>query len=432
MKRNGRRGVPRLAARLGGVAVLSAMLAGCWWPQTGAGPDRSAHNAAESAITAATVGSLHQLWSAPTDGPAGDPVTSTAGVHIDGTDRVYGFRTNGTPLWSIPVPNGWSDIADFTSVLVDGDRVLAVHEGLESTEWIDAANAGVWLDAATGATLGTGIMADGERDGLVAGSHSRYLDGIYGESLQVADATTGQILEGGLLAVSLIGSRADAPSHVTLGAAAVFQSGPGLRSDSQNFATLGVRSFPRQNGAANCGPPQFPHFACAIWTTDLTGTSATPVVVSADQSTLYVGVDSTLHVLDATDGSVLWTTPLGSMITAAPAVGQGRVFVPTGGGQLAVLPADGCGAATCAPTWAGATGSAITVQPAIVGTGSGAVVVTGGADGGLDALRVTGCGAATCTPLWSASAGAPVTGAPAVSNGAVYVGTAAGLVAFGI
>jgi hypothetical protein len=427
----GRRNRARLGVRVGGTALLAATLAGCWWPQTGAGPDRRAHNSAETAITAATVGSLHHLWSAPTDGPAGDPVTSTAGVHVDGTDRVYAFHTNGTPRWSVVVPNGWSPIADFTSVLVDGDGVLAVHEGLESTEWIDPANAGLWLDAATGAPAGTGIMADGVRDGLLAGSHSRYLDGIYGETLQVADAATGQIVEGGLLAVSFIGSRAEAPSHVTLGASAVFQSGPGLRSDNLGIEALGVRGFPRQGGADNCGPPQLPRFACATWITDLAGTSATPVVVSADQSTLYVGVDGTLHVLDAATGAILWTAPVGSTITDAPAVGQGRVFVPTSGGQLAVLPADGCGVAVCTPTWTGTTGSAITVQPAIVGTGSAAVVITGGADGGVDAVRATGCGAATCAPLWSGSAGAPVTGAPAVSNGAIYLGTEAGLVVFG-
>jgi outer membrane protein assembly factor BamB len=427
---NRRHSTVHLGARIGGTAVLAATLAGCWWPQTGAGPDRRAHNAAETAITAATVGSLHQLWSAPTDGPAGDPVTSTAGVHVDGIDRVYGFHTNGTLRWSAVVPNGWADIADFTSVLVDGDRVLAVHEGLESTEWIDAANAGLWLGSATGAPAGTGIVADGLRDGLLAGSRSQYLDGIYGETLQIADGATGQVLDGGLLAVSF--DPFDAPCHVTLGAAAVFQSGPGLRSNAQGIEALGVRAFPRADVAPTCGPPQLPRFACATWTTDLTGSTTTPVVVSEDQTTLYLGVDSTLHVLDAATGEVLWTTPLGSAITDAPAVGQGRVFVPTSDGQLAVLPADGCGAATCAPTWTGTTGSAITVQPAIAGTGSSAVVVTGGADGGVDAFRVTGCGAAACSPLWSGSAGAPVTGAPAVSNGAIYVGTEAGLVAFGL
>ena len=141
-----RRSAARLGVRLAGVAASGALLAGCWWPQPGAGPDRRAHNGAETAITAASVGSLHQLWSAPTDGPAGDPVTSTAGVHVEGTDLVYGFRTDGTTRWSVPVPNGWADIADFTSVLVDDGRVLAVHEGLEATEWTRDANAGLWLE----------------------------------------------------------------------------------------------------------------------------------------------------------------------------------------------------------------------------------------------------------------------------------------------
>lgn len=431
---NRRHSTARLGARIGGTTVLAATLAGCWWPQTGAGPDRRAHNSAETAITAATVGSLHQLWSAPTDGPAGDPVTSIAGVHVDGTDQVYGFRTNGTPLWSAPVPNGWADIADFTSVLVDGDRVLAVHEG-DPPAWNFPANAGLWLDAATGDALGAGIKADGARDGLVAGSSTQYADGLYVEFLRIVDSATNEAdpdqFGDPLLALSSP-DPLGAPSHVTLGAAAVFQSGPGLGSAMQATESLGVRAFPREGGAANCGPSVFPRFACPAWVTDLTGSTATPVVLSGDQTTLYVGVDATLHVLDAATGEVLWTAPLASAITDAPAVGQGRVFVPTSDGRLVVLPADGCGAAVCAPTWTEATGSAITVQPAIVGTGSGAVVITGGADGGVDAVRATGCGGATCTPLWSASAGAPVTGAPAVNNGAVYLGTETGLVAFGL
>ncbi len=427
-----RRSASRTAVRLGGIAVLAAVLAGCWWPAPGGGPNRTAHNAAETAISVTTVGSLHPVWSAATDGPAGDPVTSTAGVHVEGTDRVYGFRTNGVPRWSVPVPGGHGAIADFTAVLVDGDRVLAVHEGLESTEWVPDANAGAWLDAATGAAVGTGITADGLRDGLAAGSHSLYLDGIYGEILQVADTATGEVRDGGLLSIAFIGAPPEAPSHVTLGAGAIYQSGPGLPADGQGIADLGVRAFPRQGGARNCGPPQAPSFACPDWVAELTGTSATPVVVSVDQQTLYLGVDSTLHALDAATGAVRWTAPVGSPITDAPAVADGWVFVPTTAGQLAVVAAGGCGGASCSPTWTGATGSAVDVQPAVVGSGPGALVITGGADGGLDAFAATGCGAATCPPIWSRSAGSPVTGAPAVSNGQVYVGTAAGLVAFGL
>ena len=414
------------------VVGLAATLAGCWWPAPGAGPDRRAHNGAETTITADTAGSLHQIWSAPTDGPAGDPVTSGAGVHVEGTDHAYGFRTDGSLRWSVPVPGGHGDIADFTAVLVEGDRVLAVHEGLESTEFAPDANAGVWLDPRTGAPVGPGTTADGVRDGLAAGSHSQYLDGIYGESLQIADAETGEVLYGGLLSISFIGSPPEAPSHVTLGAGPVFQSGPGLPADQQGIADLGVRAFPRQGAARNCGPPQIPSFACPTWTTDLAGSVATPVVVSADQSMLYVGVDDTLHVLDAVTGEVLWTAPAGSSITDAPAVGLGHVFVPTSGGELVVVPEDGCGSAVCAASWTGATGGAVSVQPAVVGSGAGAVVITGGADGGLDAFAVAGCGAASCPPIWSGPAGSPVTGAPAVSNGQVYVGTAAGLVAFGV
>jgi outer membrane protein assembly factor BamB len=86
----------------------------------------------------------------------------------------------------------------------------------------------------------------------------------------------------------------------------------------------------------------------------------------------------------------------------------------------------------CPPAWVGGPGLAVTTQPAVAGTGPTAVVFVGSWDGSVDAFPAAGCGAANCAPVWSADAGSPVIGAPAVSNGAVYVGTAAGLVAFGL
>lgn len=420
------------AVPLAGTAVAAATLAGCWWPAPGAGPDRRAHNNAETAISVATVGSLHQIWAAATDGPAGDPVTSGVGVHIDGTDNTYAFNTLGAPLWTVPVPAQAAPVADATAVVVDGDRVLAVHKAAEPPEYVTEVTDGRWLDARTGAVLDTGPVADSLRNDVAAGSRTDYLDGIYAETLRIVDTGTGQVLDGGLLSLRFLDSPHPAPTHVTVGVEAVFQSGPGLPADQQGFGFLGVRAFPYELGANNCGPEPAPVFACPEWTTDLVGTQATPVVVSSDQTTLYLGVDTTLHALDARSGEVLWTAALPSTITDAPAVADGWVFVPTSAGQVAAVAAGGCGGASCTPTWVGGTGSAVTVQPAVAGTGAGALVITGGADGGLDAFPVAGCAAAVCAPMWSGSAGAPVTGAPAVNNGQVYVGSEAGIVAFGL
>ena len=415
-------------------AGLAATLGGCFWPAPGGGPDRTAHNALETAITVDTVGSLHPVWSAPTDGPAGDPVTSTAGVHVDGDQTTYGFGTDGSELWSVTLPAEYEELAELSSVVARDGRVLAVHRARAGFEEVAQATAGVWFDARTGGDLGPGPVADSVRGDLAAGSRTDYLDGVFSETLQIADPDSGtaQVLDGGLLSLWFLDSPRPAPTHVTLGAGAVFQSGPGLPSDQQGIADLGVRAFPRQGGARNCGPQPAPFFACPTWVTELTATSTTAVVVSPDQATLYLGVDAVLYVLDATTGAVQWTAPMPSTVADAPAVAGDRVFVPTSGGELAVLAAGGCGSATCAPAWTGSTGSAVTVQPAVAGSGAGAVVITGGADGGLDAFPAAGCGAATCAPSWSGAAGAPITGAPAVSNGRVYVGTEAGIVAFGL
>ncbi len=419
-------------------AGLAATLGGCFWPAPGGGPDRTAHNALESAITVDTVGSLHPVWSAPTDGPAGDPVTSAAGVHVDGTDATYAFTTAGVPRWTVAVPAAYAPDADATSVVADGDRVLAVHRSDQAVEGVPQATGGTWLDAATGAVLGPGPVADSVRGDLAAGSRTDYLDGIFGETLQIADADTGQVLDGGLLSLWFLDSPRPAPTHVTLGAEAVFQSGPGLPSDQQGIASLGVRAFPRQGGARNCGPQPAPFFACPTWTTDLSGTNATAVVVSPDQSTLYLGVDDELYALDADTGAVRWSAPIAfspiqtATATAAPAVSDSWVIVPSDVGLHGF--STRCGGPDCSMSWAADTGGAVSVQPAVVGAGDDTLVIAGGADGGLDAFDVATCASASvcAEPTWSGPAGAPITGAPAVSNGRVYVGTEAGIVAFGL
>ena len=275
---------------------------GAGGPHPGAVPTAPPTTRPRRRSPSTTVGSLHPVWSAATDGPAGDPVTSTTGVHVEGTDRVYGFRTDGVPRWSVPVPGGHGAIADFTSVLVDGDRVLAVHEGLESTEWVPDANAGAWLDAATGAAVGPGITADGLRDGLAAGSHSLYLDGIYGEILQVADTATGEVRDGGLLSMRSSALRPRRRPTSRWAPARSTSRAPACRPTSRASPTSACGRSPARAALATAGPPRRPTSPAPTGSPSCTGTSATPVVVSADQQTLYLGVDSTLHALDAATG----------------------------------------------------------------------------------------------------------------------------------
>ena len=105
-------------------------------------------------------------------------------------------------------------------------------------------------------------------------------------------------------------------------------------------------------------------------------------------------------------------------MTGSVALAGGTLYVPTASGDLVALAAGGCGAATCSPQWSGATGSAVSQQPAV----ANGVVYTASADGSLHAFAASGCGGeATCPALWSHATGHQISDAPIVSSGRLYV-----------
>src|SRR5690606_6697162 len=87
--------------------TASALLvtSGCLWGAPGQGANRQASNVLEDDIGIDTVGSLAPLWTATVDeGAAGDPVTSTEGVHVDDSRHVYAFDfATGARRWSVGV-----------------------------------------------------------------------------------------------------------------------------------------------------------------------------------------------------------------------------------------------------------------------------------------------------------------------------------------
>src|SRR4029453_6087902 len=65
--------------------ALGVSLAGCW-PQPGQGPDRTAYNPFESALTSTSVSDLQLRWSADLgDGIVGSPCVAPAGIHASVT-----------------------------------------------------------------------------------------------------------------------------------------------------------------------------------------------------------------------------------------------------------------------------------------------------------------------------------------------------------
>ncbi len=409
-----------------GVALL-ATLSGCFWPTPGGNAGRTAHNALETQITPANVGSLDVRWEAAVGGgPAGAPVTSTAGIHVADTGGLSTFAArDGALLWEHPAPVD----AEMWQPYVAGDQVLA-SQLLTS----DTATA-LRLDARTGAVEGEipGGLVVALRDRRVAlivpGS---FCTGppiicLVERRLQVRDLDTGATLLDGRF---YIDRPVQADQVVTLGDGWVFHAGMWFLGPTDVREALGVRAYSIEAPVRSCGP----NFdLCPTWQA-APGPAGVPVL-SDDGTTVYAG-DREVVAFDAATGAERWRSATTTRENA-PALAGGLLFAGSadpGSDRLQVFAADGCGAATCAPLWSAALPSVTgeigaILQPAVAG---GLVFVAG--DGGLlAAFDAAGCGAATCEPLWTHDVGSAITGAPAVSNGQVYVGTADGrLVAFGL
>jgi outer membrane protein assembly factor BamB len=400
--------------------VLGA--AGCW-PSPGQGPDRAAYNAIEQAITPATVTSLETKWTASSGGTGAvdDPIVSDVGVHFTAGTNLYGInRSTGVPLWVKPAaPEGAPVVMG--QAFADGRRLLVGYGfGNLGGHWTTD-----WVDAATGATQST--PANGLVDAL-RGSTALLVSYGFGSGTPVAISLGIVHLDapgtGWSGTIDVVSSGGGVAPPMTLGTARAYQGGPGLMPQPSGDPTRanGVRAYPVATPAPLCPGTTF--VRCPVWSTPVDGTGATSPVLSSDESTVYVGTTAgTVYALDAATGAVRWTAAVGAGVVASPALAEGKLYVPTTDGDLVVLDAAGCGAATCSPQWQGTTAGPIRVQPAV----AGGVVFTGSADadGTVTAFDAAGCGtaAATCPSLWDADTGSPVTGAPAVAAGRLYVGT---------
>ncbi len=112
---------------------------------------------------------------------------------------------------------------------------------------------------------------------------------------------------------------------------------------------------------------------------------------------------------------VLWTYGMSNVISSAPAVANGIVYVSAYDGNLYAFDAS-CRAA-CQPLWSYKVGSDVTSSPAV----ANGIVYIGSDDHKLYAFDAS-CRAA-CQPLWSYTTGAPIYSSPTVANGIVYIGS---------
>jgi outer membrane protein assembly factor BamB len=427
--------VRRRWVSLAGTAVSALVLTACW-PVPGQNADRTANNRFETALTPATVGDVSQLWASdPVAGRLGDPVIAGGGVVASTGSAVHRFRAaTGELDWSwdpVDEPTGIVAVGD---PFVVGDQILAGYGyGNLGGHWQAAL-----LDVATGerTDLVPGALTESVRGTLAAAGYFAFGSGtpvLVGYRLD--DVETGAV-EFGRLAIVERG--APASNFLTLGRERLYQSGSGVLPPAapgeQPRLGQGVRAFPRSGVTSTCGPDGAPSFACPLWVADVGATPTAPVI-GPDEQVVYAGTDGgTVVAIDAGDGTVLWTAPVGAAVAHPPALAGGVLYVPTSAGDVVAVDAAGCGAATCAPLWTASTGTAaVAGQPAVAGTGDDAVLYAGTVGGELHAFAATGCGEATCEPLWSATTGSPVTGGPIVSNGRVVAGLQDGrMVAYGL
>jgi outer membrane protein assembly factor BamB len=413
-----------------GYALLAVLMAGCFWTVPGQGANRQAFNSLETKITVATVGSLQPVWQVQLDeGPAGDPVTSWSGVHVNDTHSVYALDPgSGAEQWqySVLAPRKMGQ------PFVRDDKVLVGHAFVDATAPDDVDEKTAVLDTTSGAL-------SGELDGAVVGirgsraviSVGQWFRPPFGsgytwlENLIVQDLDTSERVYQHLVALGGTPERT-LNLQVTFGSRWLYLADTVI---SASPCLVGLMAFSIEAPAGGCSI-----FTNANW--GLAENGFTPVLSNDQATVFFTGTDpfgggSTVKAINATTGAVLWTGSLSFVPGASPALAYGKLYVPTQTGELVVFDAAGCGSATCAPlrTASTGTGAAITEQPAV----AGGVVYTASADGSVHAFDAAGCATPPCAPIWSDSTGSPITGAPAVSDGKLYVGTEDGrLIAYGL
>lgn len=409
-----------------GAIALTATLSGCWL-MPGYGPDRTGAQTQATAISPGSIGHLAQRWEVDTgDGAVSGVTVSGSGIHATaapGADGVAVITTldpgTGSARWTQTrsVPSIGLTSAPYS---VGGKVYVGYGVGALGGHWVSES-----FDPDTG-VAGPGADATlpvAARNDVVLGLTLSYGSGgpcwISMRSQDVAAGTGwSQYLYYGDISSCSTGS-------ATLGADAIFHAGRGPMAGTETFTMAnGLRRFPLTAAAACSGSPS----ACPTWSTALDGTTATAPVLGTDGS-VFTGTDAgTIYAVDAATGTIRWQSSLWSAVTGPPALAGGMLYVPTASGSLAVLPAAGCSASACSPSWLGTGTDALVGQPAV----AGGVVFVADAGGVLRAYDAAGCGWPACAPIWQAALGAKAT-ALAISDDRVVVGTADGrIVTFGL
>ncbi|HEY7071645.1 MAG TPA: PQQ-binding-like beta-propeller repeat protein [Acidimicrobiales bacterium] len=417
---------------------------GCWF-QAGVGPGRTAFNDLETTVTAANVSQLVPDWTASLGGPIGsEPLVDGANVYARSDGRLSSFDLGtGAVRWSVPAGKS-GDIGGGSAA------VPALDDG-----WLWVPTPGqactlLQVNPADGNTVGQRVY-----NGLPA-------DQVPPTAIRLGGCRTGDALAAGswIVVPSIVQVIVDSNS-LPGGPACP----PGVTDLFITSARLSAIDLVRDQGwslsqdASSCGSPPatpvpfqgvsqsgdqlvvtrgstvsaYPLAGCpfrqpcpATWSLDIGSQITGSPVVLSNGDIAVSGVGGTT-VIDGTSHTVEWTASVGSTLAATPTSIFVVSSVPPGVTTIvSALPAGGCGAATCTPTWtatlqAGPSGRA-SIGGDVVYVGHGRVV---------SALPVAGCGADTCAPLWEGTTTTTqgISSPPVIDNGELLVGNRAGTVA---
>lgn len=409
-------------ARLGrALGLVTLLVTQACWLQAGGGPQRTGFTGLETAVTSATVDELEVAWTASIGASTREALVSGSSTYVPTAGAVTALDVrDGTTRWST---SGLGATA--APAIVDGHLLVpagGTHCALSA------------LDPGTGAVVD--VRAFGPPDVGGSGGFSQ--------------CSTGAVVAAGGTAMMTWHYLGNSPSPGCV-PDFVYQAGPGIVALDVDDLSL---RWGHQETETGCGvPPTItpPYgaasaegpdaalvataqgvrsFGCtttgcpAPWSHPTGAEVVGPPVVVPSGDIAVALADGRVLVLDGTSHALEWTGQVGAAVGQALATDGSHIFAVSGTGDVVAFAADGCGAATCAPSWTATPPGPASVRPSI----GADVLYVGSADGSVSAFDAAGCGATTCPPLWTGTTPAEITGAPVISAGRVIVGSSNGAV----
>ena len=372
------RGVGRKSHRT--AQATFTVLAAATWAQWRADPARSGSNPAERTLTPATVGRLHQLWSAAQGGPGPQPPAVAGGVVF--TESTEGFRAfdagTGAVRWTSPTAHQ-RDVdhcapgtgAGVVVQCLPLNTVLGLDAGTGAAVWNDTVttfNQYNSSPAIVGDTGYLGFVDRSDRENVtaydIATGHERwtrllgqfsfasvavadgrvYVNGGNDGTVYALDAGTGAVVWSRKLGIlnsqdNPVAGTGQVYLHLGGSLLALDAATGAQRWSAPGFGVPTVSGTVLYGTLAPDGSRRLAALDALTGKQLWAGKSALPdnagreVTVAGGVAYVSAGAD-TIEALDARDGTRLWTGRVASQVgVSTPVVVGGRLYV-VGGGTL--------------------------------------------------------------------------------------------------